>query len=92
MWWSLWWVWMAGAVLLAIFEVLAPTQIALGFAFGAAGVSLALLAGVPGLATSLPAMLLVGAVISLIAWLLLRRVMGVREGQAKVFHHDINED
>ncbi len=89
---SLWWVWMVGALLLAILEVLAPAQIFLGFAVGAAGVGLALLLGIPGLAGSLPMMLLVFAVISLIAWLILRPLLGIRKGQVKHFEHDINED
>lgn len=89
--WSIWWVWMAGALLLAILEVVAPAQIFLGFAAGAAGVGLALLMGVPGLEGSLPTLLLLGAVLSLLAWLVLRRALGVRKGQVKVFHHDINE-
>lgn len=89
---SLWWVWMVGALLLAILEVLAPAQIFLGFAVGAAGVGIALLLGVPGLATSLPMMLLVFALVSLVAWLLLRPMLGIREGQVKHFEHDINED
>ena len=55
--WSLWWVWMVGALVLAILEVLAPAQIFLGFAIGAAGVGLALLVGIPGLSGSLPALL-----------------------------------
>ena len=92
MWWSLWWVWMVGALLLAILEVVAPAQIFLGFAIGAAGVGLALLLAVPGLAGSVPAMLLLFAVVSLVAWLVVRRAVGVREGQVKVFDHDINED
>ena len=92
MWWSLWWVWMVGALLLAILEVVAPAQIFLGFAVGAAGVGLALLLGIPGLAGSVPAMLLLLAVISLIAWLVIRRAVGIRKGQVKVFEHDINED
>ena len=92
MWWSLWWVWMVGALLLAILEVLAPAQIFLGFAAGAAGVGLALLVGVPGLAGSVPMLLLTFASRSLIAWLLLRPLMGVRKGQVKYFEHDINED
>ncbi len=92
MWWSLWWVWMVGALLLAILEVVAPAQIFLGFAVGAAGVGLALLLGVPGLATSVPLMLLVFAVISLLAWLALRPILGIRKGQVKHFEHDINED
>ncbi len=90
--WSLWWVWMVGALLLAILEVLAPSQIFLGFAVGAAGVGLALLVGIPGLAGSIPAMLLTFAVLSLLAWLALRPLLGVRKGQVKHFRHDINED
>ena len=92
MWWSLWWVWMVGALLMAILEVVAPAQIFLGFALGAAGVGVALLFGVPGLGTSVPMMLLLFAVISLIAWLVIRQAVGVRKGQVKVFEHDINED
>ncbi len=92
MWWSIWWVWIVGALLLAILEVVAPAQIFLGFAIGAAGVGAALLLGVPGLASSTPLMLLTFAVLSLIAWLLLRPLMGIREGQVKHFEHDINED
>ena len=89
--WSLWWVWMVGALALAILEVLAPAQIFLGFAAGAAGVGLALLVGVPGLAGSLPALLLTFAVLSLVAWLVLRPLLGIRKGQVKHFDHDINE-
>jgi membrane protein implicated in regulation of membrane protease activity len=92
MWWSLWWVWMVGALLFAILEVFAPAQIFLGFAIGAAGVGFALLLGIPGLAGSTPAMLLLFAVISLVAWLVIRRAVGIRKGQIKIFEHDINED
>jgi len=89
---SVWWVWIIGALALAILEVLAPAQIFLGFAVGAAGVGLALAAGVPGLAGSLPALSVAFAVLSLIAWLVLRPLMGVRKGQVKHFETDINED
>lgn len=90
--WSLWWVWMIGALALAILEVLAPAQIFLGFAVGAAGVGLGLLLGVPGMATSLPITLVVFGVLSLIAWIAIRQMVGVREGQVKVWDRDINED
>jgi membrane protein implicated in regulation of membrane protease activity len=90
--WSVWWVWIVGALLLAILEVLAPAQIFLGFAIGAAGVGLGLLVGIPGLGGSVPVMLLVFAILSLVAWLALRPLMGIREGQVKHFEHDINED
>lgn len=90
--WSLWWVWMIAALALGTLEVLAPAQIFLGFAVGAAGVGLLLLVGVPGLAGSVPLLLLVFAVLSLIAWFVIRRAVGVREGQVKIWHKDVNED
>ena len=43
-------------------------------------------------AGSLPLMLLIFALASLAAWLLLRRVFGIRAGQVKVWDRDINED
>lgn len=90
--WSIWWIWMIGALLIGFLEVVAPAQIFLGFALGAAGTGLALLAGVPGLATSLPMTLLVFAILSLIAWIVVRKMVGVRPGQVKVWERDINED
>ena len=90
--WSVWWMWIVGAFALAFLEVIAPAQIFLGFAVGAAVTGLALLIGVPGLAGSLPATLLVFAILSLVAWIVIRKVVGVREGQVKVWDRDINED
>lgn len=90
--WSVWWVWIVGALVLAFVEVLAPAQIFLGFAVGAALTGLALLIGVPGLAGSLPATLLVFAILSLVAWITIRKAVGIRKGQVKVWDRDINED
>ena len=90
--WATWWIWMIGALALGFVEVLAPAQIFLGFAVGAALTGLALLLGVPGLATSFPLTLTVFAVLSLAAWIVTRRVLGVRKGQVKVWDRDINED
>lgn len=87
--WSIWWMWLAGALVLAIVEVLLPAQIFLGFAIGAAIVGLVLLFGLTG---SLPVVLLVFAVASLIGWIVLRRTMGVYQGQVKVWERDINDD
>ncbi|MDA8585295.1 hypothetical protein N9L47_03395 [Rhodobacteraceae bacterium] len=89
---SIWWAWIIGALLLAILEVVAPAQIFLGFAIGAAGVGLSLAVGIPGLAGSVPTMLVLFAVLSLIAWLVLRPLMGIRKGQVKHIQHDINEN
>ncbi len=93
--WDAWWAWMAAGLALAILEVLAPGFIFLGFAIGAAIVGLVLLIGgaVAGwLSASLPLMLVVFAVLSLIAWLVLRRVAGVRANQSRIVDHDINDD
>ena len=90
--WSVWWVWIVGALVIGFLEVLAPAQIFLGFAVGAAVTGLALLIGVPGLATSLPATLLLFAILSLVSWVVVRRLVGVRDGQVKVWERDINED
>ena len=90
--WSVWWVWMVAALALAFIEVLAPAQIFLGFAIGAAVTGLGLLIGVPAMTASLPLTLVVFAVASLVAWIVVRKVVGVRPGQVKVWDRDINED
>ncbi|MDJ1015170.1 MAG: hypothetical protein QNJ35_01570 [Paracoccaceae bacterium] len=90
--WALWWVWIIGAIALAVLEVLMPAQIFLGFAVGAAITGGGLLIGVPGMATSLPLTALIFAVASLIAWIAIRRIVGIRPGQVKVWDRDINED
>ncbi|KIC19697.1 MULTISPECIES: NfeD family protein [unclassified Leisingera] len=86
--WALWWVWGAGALALAILEVLAPGFVFLGFAIGAAVVSLLLLAGA---GFGLPPLLLIFAVLSLAAWLVMRKFFALPKGQVKTFNHDIND-
>ncbi len=90
--WSVWWVWIIAALVLATLEVVAPAQIFLGFAIEALGVGLALWGGILGLANSLPLTALVFAILSLVAWIAVRRMVGVRDGQVKVWDKDINED
>ena len=86
---QLWWVWMAAALVLLVLEVLSPAYVFLGFAIGAGVVGVLLLFG---LSTGWPMLLLICAVVAAPAWALLRRVMGVRKGQTKVWTRDINED
>jgi len=94
--WTEWWAWGAFALILIILEVIAPAFVLLGFAIGAGVLSLLLLIGGPFAAMmmgSLPLMLVVFAVISLVAWLVLRQVFGKPGGgQVKVFEKDINDD
>lgn len=86
--WTLWWAWGALALVLAIIEVLIPGFIFLGFAIGAAGVALLMLLS---LSVGLPLLLLIFAVLSLVAWLVLRRIFALPQGQVKTFSHDIND-
>lgn len=90
--WSLWWVWIIGAIVLGFIEVLIPAQIFLGFAFGAAMTGGLLAFDAFGMSQSLPLTLLLFAMLSLASWVLTRRVLGVRPGQVKTFDRDINED
>ncbi|MBK1637223.1 NfeD family protein [Rhodovulum adriaticum] len=86
---SIWWVWMAAGVALAILELLAPGYVFVGFAAGAFMVGAAIWMG---LSLSLPWLLLIAGAIALVVWLALRAVLGVRKGQVKIWDRDINED
>lgn len=86
--WSLWWIWLAAALILAILEVLAPGFMFLGFAIGAVIVGLMLLTPFsPGL----PALLAIFAVLSLVAWGGLRTAFRREDGAARHIDHDIND-
>lgn len=87
--WALWWVWMAAALGLAIVELLLPGFIFLGFAIGAALVGLMLITLAPGF--GLPMLLVIFAALSLIAWVALRRLFRLPEGQVRRFRDDINK-
>lgn len=87
--WDEWWIWVAAGIVLGILEVLVPGFIFLGFAVGAGVIGLLLALGI---ALSVPQLLVTFGLVSLAAWLVLRRVLGLRQGQVKRVHHDINED
>jgi len=87
--WHIWWAWIAFGIVLGILEIIVPGFIFLGFAIGA--VAVGLIVAQWG-ALSLPWALLIFAVASVGAWLLLRQIFGVRAGQKKVWDRDINED
>lgn len=91
--WSQVWIWLTAALILATLEVFVPSYVFLGFAIGAAltGVSLWVTGSEGALAGSLPMLLVTFAVLSLISWLVLRRLLGVREGQVKIIDRDIND-
>ncbi len=85
---QLWWVWMAAALGLAVFEVLAPGFIFLGFALGALAM-VAVIFVLPGL--SAPAALAIFAGLSLLAWIGLRLAFRKQSSGARLVHEDIND-
>ncbi len=85
-----WWVWIVAGVVLAVFEVLIPGFIFLGFAIGA--VLTGALLGIGILAGTLEISLLTFAVLSVVAFLILRMALGVRKGQRKIWTKDINDN
>lgn len=84
-----WWAWIVLGFALGVLEVLAPGFIFLGFAIGA--VLTGILVGLGIAPAGISALLLMFAVMSVVAWLVLRRTMGVREGQVKIWDRDIND-
>jgi membrane protein implicated in regulation of membrane protease activity len=87
---SVWWVWVVGGLALAILETVVPGYIFVGFAIGAVATGGLLWLGVLG--GNLAVQMLVFALISLVVWLTLRRVLGIRKGQVKYWDRDINEN
>ncbi|PIE11087.1 MAG: hypothetical protein CSA72_06255 [Rhodobacterales bacterium] len=87
--WSAWWVWAVAALASGILEMLVPGYFFLGFAVGAAVVALGLAAGLGPF--SLPILLVIFAVLSLIAFLALRRVFPDSSGSVKIWTDDIND-
>jgi inner membrane protein len=91
---GLWWVWVAGGMVIAILELVVPGYIFVGFAIGAVLTGVAMGLGLPGAAWMMAGpgnALTVFAILSLAAWLTLRRVLGIRHGQEKRIDHDIND-
>lgn len=87
--WAIWWVWVLAGVILAGLEITLPGFVFLGFALGALGNGLLLFFGLAPENVALLA--LIFAVLSLAAWLLLRRLVGVTKTQVKVWKDDIND-
>ena len=87
--WTVWWVWLVAGFALGVLEILAPGFIFLGFAIGAVATGLLLAVGVLG--GSRPVLLVVFAALSLLAWFVLRKTMGVQKHQVKIWTKDIND-
>ena len=87
--WTIWWVWVVAGVILGVLEIVVPGFVFLGFAVGAGLTGLLVLIGLaPG---NVALLALVFAVLSLAAWIGLRRAVGVTKSQVKVWKDDIND-
>lgn len=89
-WFNQTWVWMVFALVLAIAEVLIPAWIFFGFALGAFFLGVLIWVGIASSLT-LAWSLVVFAVLSLLAYILLRQIFGIRRGQTKIWDRDIND-
>lgn len=86
--WQLWWIWAAAALVLAMLEIVLPGFVFLGFACGAGVVALLVLLPV---ALGPAVLLALFALLSLVAWIVLRRLFLKKNDQTRVIHDDINK-
>ena len=86
---SLWWVWICIALALGAVELLAPGFIFLGFGLGALAMAGVVLLA-PGI--NIPALLALFAVLSLIAWIILRMGFRKQSSGARIVTKDINDN
>lgn len=85
-----WWAWAILALALACLEITVPAFVFLGMAIGAGCVALVMALGGAGVIGT-PLSVLMFAVISLIATLVLRKIFSLPKGQVKTFDGDIND-
>ena len=85
-----WWAWAILALALACLEITLPAFVFLGMAIGAGFVALVMALGGAGVIGA-PLSVLMFAVISLIATLVLRKIFSLPKGQVKTFDGDIND-
>lgn len=84
------WLWLLAALVLAGVELALPAWVFLGLAISVALMGVVMLLGL--WAFSLPVTLIVTALLSGVIWFGLRRLMGVRQDQVKIWHKDINDN
>lgn len=84
-----WWVWLCGALALALIELIAPASVFLGFALGALGMTAVVALG---LFTNTSVLLALFAGLSLMAWIALKVAFKSQSSGARIITRDINED
>ncbi|MFH5775236.1 NfeD family protein [Paracoccus sp. NGMCC 1.201697] len=84
------WLWVIAALILGALEIVLPGWFFLGIALAVGLMGLALLVGI--WTGGLPLALVVTAVLSGAAWLVLRRIFGSSRGEVTIWTRDINDD
>ena len=84
------WIWIIAALVLAALELALPGWFFLGAAIAVLLMGLALLLGL--WTGGLPMALVVAALLTGLAWLVLRRVFGASRGEGKIWDRDINDN
>ncbi|MFD1880562.1 hypothetical protein [Paracoccus pacificus] len=84
------WLWLIAALVLALLEIVVPGFLFLGIAIGTGIIGLLMVLG--AWTASIPVSLVVCAILSGVAWFALRRWVGVRKGQVRIWHRDINDN
>lgn len=83
------WLWIGGGLIVALVELMLPGYLFLGTAAALIVMGIVLLAGL--WPWGLPGALVTVAVLTFLAWALLRRLLGVRHGQVRIWDRDIND-
>jgi membrane protein implicated in regulation of membrane protease activity len=84
-----WWLWRGGALALGLLALFIPGTIFLGFALGAAAMAV-IAAFAPDF--SGPPVLALFGFLSLLAWIVLRRVFRKQSSPTRIVTKDINDD
>ncbi|MBU3028656.1 NfeD family protein [Paracoccus marinaquae] len=83
------WLWIVLSLVLAVLELFAPGWVFMGLAAAVGLMGILLLTGL--WSAGLPMTLVATALLSGLAWYLLRRVAGVKKGQVRIWDRDIND-
>lgn len=87
--WANGWLWISAGLVVALIELLLPGYLFIGTALALVAMGGLLLAGLwPG---GLAGALVVTGLLSIAAWVLLRRLMGVQRDQVRIWDRDIND-
>ncbi|MEM8823311.1 MAG: hypothetical protein AAGF30_06850 [Pseudomonadota bacterium] len=95
--WAIWWAWMLVGLGFGVLELVLPSYIMLGFAIGAGLIGLGLMTGLLAPLVGLmgaygPAsLILLFALLSMGAWIALRKIFGKPGQAAQTFDKDVND-